>query len=268
MLNALDVSVFQISHGNTPDYVAARKAGIEYVWIRTSYGMKPDSATLAHKLACQRAGIKVGVYHYAIPGGGKARDQAAYFLSRVHTGYDLCPWYDFEHTSIAPKDAVSWSLEFLDEVEKKYRRPWVYTYPGFIQTLGSQASYLKDYGLVIAHYGVSSPTVPPPWLEQELCGWQYAGNDGRLPTATPVPIDLDQIYVDSTHVIAGTRPAYVPRTDMHAIQAVLRRGCYYFGKVDGIKGPKTDVAIRLFQRSAGLSVDGIVGPKTRTALGL
>ena len=36
--------------------------------------------------------------------------------------------------------------------------------------------------------------------------------------------------------------------------------------IDGIFGPKTDGAVRQFQKSAGLVVDGIVGPHTWRAL--
>ena len=54
--------------------------------------------------------------------------------------------------------------------------------------------------------------------------------------------------------------------DVSTLQTSLNR--YSYGlNVDGSFGPKTEDAVRKFQKSKGLSVDGIVGPKTWAALG-
>lgn len=45
-------------------------------------------------------------------------------------------------------------------------------------------------------------------------------------------------------------------------QEILSRLGYYTGKLDGIFGPKTQVATEKFQSDYGLKVDGIIGPKT------
>jgi len=52
------------------------------------------------------------------------------------------------------------------------------------------------------------------------------------------------------------------------IQARLKELGFYTGVVDGIAGPYTIAAIKLFQKSKGLLQDGIVGPITLKALGL
>ena len=49
--------------------------------------------------------------------------------------------------------------------------------------------------------------------------------------------------------------------------ALIGRG-YDFGDVDGTFGPKTEEAVRHFQRDAGLNDDGIAGPRTWEALGV
>jgi peptidoglycan hydrolase-like protein with peptidoglycan-binding domain len=41
---------------------------------------------------------------------------------------------------------------------------------------------------------------------------------------------------------------------------------YSWLAVDGVFGPNTEHAVRLFQQSRGLAVDGIVGPNTWAAL--
>lgn len=46
----------------------------------------------------------------------------------------------------------------------------------------------------------------------------------------------------------------------------MRLGKYYTGEIDGIYGPKTEQAVRNFQRDYDLQVDGIAGPETKAAL--
>lgn len=55
-------------------------------------------------------------------------------------------------------------------------------------------------------------------------------------------------------------------TDVSLCQARLDVHGFPCGKVDGIYGPKTEAAVRSFQRAMGLDTDGICGSKTWAAL--
>lgn len=56
--------------------------------------------------------------------------------------------------------------------------------------------------------------------------------------------------------------------DVIKLQKKLKAWGYYTGAVDGDFGPKTEEAVKYFQRKNGLSVDGIVGTATARELGL
>ena len=51
------------------------------------------------------------------------------------------------------------------------------------------------------------------------------------------------------------------------LQVALRAWGTYLGRIDGIAGPMTARAVRVFQRRAGLRVDGVPGKRTRRAMG-
>jgi hypothetical protein len=61
-----------------------------------------------------------------------------------------------------------------------------------------------------------------------------------------------------------------PRLQGEDVRAVQQRlldlGYWQVGVADGLFGPQTEVAVRLFQEENGLAVDGIVGPQTRARL--
>jgi peptidoglycan hydrolase-like protein with peptidoglycan-binding domain len=54
--------------------------------------------------------------------------------------------------------------------------------------------------------------------------------------------------------------------DVSVLQVLLGRRGDYHGALDGFFGPRTEDAVKLFQRDAHLSVDGIVGARTRKVL--
>ncbi len=56
--------------------------------------------------------------------------------------------------------------------------------------------------------------------------------------------------------------------EVRQIQQKLKNWGYYSGSVDGIFGPKTEEAVKYFQRKNGLKADGIVGNATLAALGI
>jgi peptidoglycan hydrolase-like protein with peptidoglycan-binding domain len=50
--------------------------------------------------------------------------------------------------------------------------------------------------------------------------------------------------------------------DVRRLQEALKRLGFDPGPIDGIFGPKTEAAVKAFQKKYGLVVDGIVGPQT------
>jgi peptidoglycan hydrolase-like protein with peptidoglycan-binding domain len=67
-------------------------------------------------------------------------------------------------------------------------------------------------------------------------------------------------------ICAGPAAA-APNPQTVGLQVALRAHGLYNGEIDGIRGPATVRAVRVFQRRRHLVVDGVPGPQTRRALG-
>ena len=66
---------------------------------------------------------------------------------------------------------------------------------------------------------------------------------------------------------AGAGIARAENPQIAGLQIALRAHGVYTGGIDGVAGPGTVAAVRLFQARQGLAVDGRAGKRTRAALG-
>lgn len=88
------------------------------------------------------------------------------------------------------------------------------------------------------------------------------GNGG---STTPTATNPTTISVNWSRNLKVTHPM-MRGEDVKAVQEQLQKLGISPGKIDGIYGPKTEAAVKAFQKKAGLTVDGIVGKKTWAAL--
>ncbi len=74
---------------------------------------------------------------------------------------------------------------------------------------------------------------------------------------------------DPNHIDVGQQidlPAGAQKTDVAAAQSALAAAGYAVGPIDGIAGPKTEAAVRSFQRANGLKATGLIDGPTAKAL--
>jgi lysozyme len=144
--------------------------GVKGAIIKASEGTTWRDDQFKRNVAeCHRVGIAWGAYHYFYP-TLPAPQQAANFIDAM-MGYapDLGIWGDFEQPATGI-DVQTLAHSFMDEI-KKYYSAGIYTSPGYANYTLKNATWMKEFPLWIAHYGVTKPTIPAPWTEAVL--WQY-----------------------------------------------------------------------------------------------
>lgn len=103
-------------------------------------------------------------------------------------------------------------------------------------------------------------------------GMQQPGTTGTPGTTDPAkPGQTDAAKPDKADAAKGARkgqPAAGNKQQLRAAQEVLKDQGMYEGEVDGLMGPKTQAALREFQKKEGLRETGRLDQQTMTKLGV
>jgi GH25 family lysozyme M1 (1,4-beta-N-acetylmuramidase) len=195
-LEGFDVSTWQ----GPIDWGRVAGTGKSFAMIRASAGsLTVDGQYPANRAGAKAAGLKVSAYHFANPdtATNDALNEANFFLGlATPTHGDLVPALDVEKTNGLSVSAMqTWVRTWLERVSSQLGvKPMIYTSPNFWKTYLGDTTWFADNGytvLWVAHWGVTSPTVPAAnWGGKGWTFWQYT-SCGSIPGITGC-VDLDR----------------------------------------------------------------------------
>ncbi|HEX2756793.1 MAG TPA: glycoside hydrolase family 25 protein [Candidatus Limnocylindrales bacterium] len=202
VLEGLDVSHWQ----GTINWTSVAGAGKKFAIIKATDGQVQSNGTLyvdpmyaTNHSRAKAAGLWTGAYHFARPGSNTndAIIEADHFAANINIGAgDLIPALDLEDSGgLSVAGLQAWVASFLGEVTGKIgARPMIYTSPAFWKKYMGDSHALADAGyttLWVAHWGVTSPTVPASnWGGHGWTFWQYT-SDGTV-AGISGRVDLDR----------------------------------------------------------------------------
>jgi lysozyme len=257
-IHGIDISNWQHPYDKPIDFTKMYAAGVRFVMIKGSDGHDPQDADakkylIADRTAAQAAGLYTGFYHYAyLPDTTNknqiivdAKAQAQKVVWRLasiggYTNQDLPIALDLENNCVrayrgvctrymSRKNVSLWAQTWLDEVSAKTnRKPFVYSYPQFLETAMTRSASLAQYPLWVAAYG-KDPAVQTnqpgmktvgcfahSWTKSDCTSnwqiWQYTscgyGSKYGVPTSR---VDLNVFNGDPTTFAALTTGTWQPQ---------------------------------------------------------
>jgi len=213
-LPGIDVSHWQ----ETIDWTQVAASGQRFAIAKATEGQSyvdPMYATNAAGAAAN--GIVFGAYHFAKPDDtpDDAILEADHFVdvAQLAPG-NLVPALDIERTGgLSQAELTGWILTWLGRVTERLGvKPMVYTSPhGWLVRTGDTTA-VADAGytiLWVAHWGVSSPTLPAnDWQGNGWTFWQYT-DCGTVPGITGC-VDLDWFAGTSFETVTIPSPDLTP----------------------------------------------------------
>jgi GH25 family lysozyme M1 (1,4-beta-N-acetylmuramidase) len=214
----LDVASYQHANGDI-NWSQVAGSGYRFAYIKATEGTYYGNPYLASDLSrAKGAGLFAGAYHFAIPNGGDATNQADSFLNGagyVADGQTLPPMLDVEWDpydsnqpcyGLSRSAMVNWIAAFGAEVQRRTGRlPLIYTAAGWWNQCTGGSSSFAAYPLSVASWGASTPTLPTGWSSWTV--WQYTSSGPVPGIAGAVDLDSFNGDVDQLADFAGGSPS-------------------------------------------------------------
>ena len=191
----IDVSHWQ----GTINWAKVAGAGKRFVFLKATDGQDYIDPTFAtNRAGARENGLMVGAYHFARPddSAGDAIKEAQFFVEVADPkpGH-LLPVLDIEtNDGLSHDEMTAWAHRFVMEVRDLTGvMPFVYTSPyGWLDRFGDSRRLARDGApLWVAHWGVSSPTLPAgDWDGRGWVVWQHSSTGHVAGIAGNVDLDV------------------------------------------------------------------------------
>ena len=283
MQNGIDIS----NHQGKMDLAAVLKqTATDFVICKATEGTGfIDKYCDKFMVIAQNAGKQIGFYHFARPEYNTARAEADFFVRQTKGYFNKgIPVLDWES---AGKSNVKWAKEWLDRVYSVTGvKPVIYMSESVVNAYNWKAVAEAGYGLWVAryrdynidrNYDMSTCGKKPVvkwWSFYMMWQWTsvgrlngYSGNldcnafygdraawDAYVRTAeiTTGGVQVEQIYAYTT--LAAELPILRLGAKGNAVKLVQ---LIVGADPDGVWGPKTDTAVRAWEKKYRLEEDGL-----------
>jgi GH25 family lysozyme M1 (1,4-beta-N-acetylmuramidase) len=202
----IDVSHWQ----GSINWTSVRNAGVQWAYIKATEGTSyKDPQFNTNYVNAYYAGVIRGAYHFARPSYSSGYTQANYFASNGGAwsadNRTLPGALDLEGScaGLSQSSMRSWILSFYNQYKARTTRDVViYTTASWWNTCtGSWTGMYTKSPLWVAHWGVSTPTLPAGWAQYSTWTmWQYT--NCRSVSGISGCVDGDYFHGDRTRLLA------------------------------------------------------------------
>ncbi len=179
----IDVSHWQ----GAIDWARVKASGRSFAIAKASEGINfKDDTYDRNKAGAMGQGLMFGAYHFAQPGNDPVQEADWFVAKAAYQHGMLVPTLDLERTGgLSPAALTTWVTAWLTRVDQRLGvKAMIYMSPAFWRTSMADTRWFADNGyaiLWVAHWGVSSPSVPATnWGGRSWTFWQYS-SDGAVP---------------------------------------------------------------------------------------